>query len=488
VTDQWTPSGPLTPPDDWGSTCGCAPGGGPSSADNVVITGSPGAITSAPGGKPLWSLVLNDGTPAADFRIDRYSDAGLLVDSPMGISRATGVVTFNDPVMLDGDPLEPLEAATKAYVDANAGGIPDAPNDGTSYVRNSAAWAPFGGPYLPLAGGTVVNLSVASVLTVLGSNSVVLNAVLGGQQRGILAQTNGVNRWQMILADGTAETGSNTGSNFTLNPISDGNIVLPTALAFNRATSLGTVAADPTAALGIATKQYVDAHGGGGVSVTVGATPPASPAVGALWWDTNGGQLYVWYNDGNSSQWVAASNSGAGPYLPLTGGALTGPLILSADPTAALGAVTKQYSDTKLPKLGVTDGSDASAGQIGEVISAVNTAGVAAPNGTPVNIASIPLTPGDWDVFADGYLQFSVSAAGNGGHVSISNLAATLPLVAALNQSRATYTGTILSACAAPRPCRVSLAAAATYYLVVQSSFASGTCTVTGAIWARRAR
>jgi hypothetical protein len=295
MTDQWVPSAPLTPLDEWGATCGCAPGGGPASADNVIITGSPGAITSVPAGLPLWSIVLNDGTPAADFRIDRYyanpgpntySDPATLFDSPLTISRATGVVSFHAPVMLEADPVQPLEAATKAYVDSVAGGLPDAPNDGTLYGRQSAAWTaayPATNPanyqtaaqvtaalagYLPLTGGNILgSLSVTSVLTVLGSNSMVLNALIAGQQRAILAQTNGANRWQMILADGTAESGSDSGSNFILYPISDTNSMKPAALAFNRATGLGTIAGDPTAALGIATKQYVDAHaGGGGIS------------------------------------------------------------------------------------------------------------------------------------------------------------------------------------------------------------------------------
>ena len=48
-----------------------------------------------------------------------------------------------------------------------------------------------------------------------------------------------------------------------------------------------------------------------GPPVTISATAPASPQVGALWWDSVGGQLYTFYNDGNSSQWVIAVNAGA---------------------------------------------------------------------------------------------------------------------------------------------------------------------------------
>ena len=38
--------------------------------------------------------------------------------------------------------------------------------------------------------------------------------------------------------------------------------------------------------------------------VIIGDTPPANPQAGWLWFDSVGAQLYLWYNDGNSSQWV----------------------------------------------------------------------------------------------------------------------------------------------------------------------------------------
>ena len=40
--------------------------------------------------------------------------------------------------------------------------------------------------------------------------------------------------------------------------------------------------------------------------------PPASPVNGQLWWETDSGDLYIWYNDGNSSQWVQISGPGLG--------------------------------------------------------------------------------------------------------------------------------------------------------------------------------
>lgn len=37
-----------------------------------------------------------------------------------------------------------------------------------------------------------------------------------------------------------------------------------------------------------------------------GAIAPTNPATGDSWWNTNDGTMYVYYNDGNSSQWVEA--------------------------------------------------------------------------------------------------------------------------------------------------------------------------------------
>lgn len=46
---------------------------------------------------------------------------------------------------------------------------------------------------------------------------------------------------------------------------------------------------------------------GAAISIVVGPTPPAFQA-GVLWWDNNSGQLFVAYDDGNSQQWVVATN------------------------------------------------------------------------------------------------------------------------------------------------------------------------------------
>lgn len=50
----------------------------------------------------------------------------------------------------------------------------------------------------------------------------------------------------------------------------------------------------------------------GGASITVSNAAPTSPSVGALWLNSDSGELFVWYWDGDSGQWIAPTGA-AGP-------------------------------------------------------------------------------------------------------------------------------------------------------------------------------
>ena len=65
---------------------------------------------------------------------------------------------------------------------------------------------------------------------------------------------------------------------------------------------------------------------------------PNDPVAGDIFADA--GARWQW----DGFKWTSLMTSG-GPFLPLSGGALTGPLVLAADPVAALHAATKQYVD-----------------------------------------------------------------------------------------------------------------------------------------------
>ena len=60
--------------------------------------------------------------------------------------------------------------------------------------------------------------------------------------------------------------------------------------------------------------------GGGGGGVTISSTAPASPSAGDLWWDSDDGEMYLYYDDGSSQQWVSA----AGPSVAVQSTAPTG--------------------------------------------------------------------------------------------------------------------------------------------------------------------
>jgi len=67
-----------------------------------------------------------------------------------------------------------------------------------------------------------------------------------------------------------------------------------------------------TVSSGIATVNITGGGGGGGASVTTSDTAPVSPSDGDLWYDSVGGRMYVYYDDGDTSQWVDAAPQGGG--------------------------------------------------------------------------------------------------------------------------------------------------------------------------------
>jgi hypothetical protein len=144
---------------------------------------------------------------------------------------------------------------------------------------------------------------------------------------------------------------------------------------------------------------------------------------------------------------------------------------------------------SRLAVAGTATNNNAAAGAIGEVISSVVTTGVTLTNTTDTAVTSISLTAGDWDVSGEIWL-----AAGTGGATSCQcamNTTAAMPANLSVATVRLLFSG------ATPvsntqsfslRTCRASLAVTTSYFLVINASFPSGTCTATGAIWARRAR
>jgi hypothetical protein len=210
------------------------------------------------------------------------------------------------------------------------------------------------------------------------------------------------------------------------------------------------------------TSQWVVANNtSSAATVTIGDNAPSSPQPGDMWFDSVGAQTYIWFTDANSSQWVIANNFSGGAYLPLAGGTMNGSVALK----------------------GVTDGSDAAAGQIGEYLSASLTSTSAAASNASKDIGSLALTAGDWDVY--GTLRMP-AIAGLQGYWGV---LATAPNGA--NAFASTYGGAANVSSASSGLTvsgRVSTAAPLSLYLNAGVGYSGSVPTLSGFLSARRVR
>ena len=106
--------------------------------------------------------------------------------------------------------------------------------------------------------------------------------------------------------------------------------VLKTFVYYNDGSANQWVQSNPTGSGG---------GGSAGASVTASDTAPSSPSAGDLWYKSDTNALYVYYNDGDSSQWVGVSGpAGAAGATGAAGAAATGygqvPIVYTEPPTS----------------------------------------------------------------------------------------------------------------------------------------------------------
>jgi hypothetical protein len=114
---------------------------------------------------------------------------------------------------------------------------------------------------------------------------------------------------------------------------------------------------------------------GGGAYI--GDTAPSTPQAGDLWWKSDEGQMYVYYNDGTDLFWVVANAfSGGNAYLPVAGGTVNGnttiAALLTANSVAVVGNSTIGGNETVTGKLTAL-GNSASLGALVNNISETAT-------------------------------------------------------------------------------------------------------------------
>jgi len=157
--------------------------------------------------------------------------------------------------------------AANNYAGVMANGV--ATNAAAAFARgNTSAQLAF---FRVAANGTNLDaVSNADTLTIRSSNNIVLIANSTNDSIQITQSPSGV----------TATTYGGTT-----------NVPVLTVDAFGRITSASNAAISAS----------------GGSSVAVSDTAPGSPTANSLWWSSSVGRLFIYYNDGNSSQWVDAA-------------------------------------------------------------------------------------------------------------------------------------------------------------------------------------
>jgi hypothetical protein len=171
-------------------------------------------------------------------------------------------------------------------------GVAEAPLDGTTYGRLNAQWTALSGVYAPLVSPIFTGDPQAPTpATADNDTSVATTAFVKAQGYGTGTLT-GVTAGAGITVTGAAPspTVAITNSITAGGPVGSGTAI--PVITWNAQGQLTTVS---SATVSIPPGTYV------------GDTPPASPTDNQLWWKSDTGILYIYYNDGNSSQWVPAT-------------------------------------------------------------------------------------------------------------------------------------------------------------------------------------
>src|SRR6266446_9148419 len=143
--------------------------------------------------------------------------------------------------------------------------------------------------------------------------------------------------------------------------------------------------------------------------------------------------------------------------------------------------------------VGTSTNDNAAAGSIGEYVEAQLASGsaISLTTATPINLTSISLTAGDWDVWCVGNFVFATTTSYTQLVASISTTSATLgtlPFAVGFMSSAANVPGSGATISVLAGPIRVSLASTTTHYCVLSQAFSVSTLTGWGGIRARRIR
>jgi hypothetical protein len=139
---------------------------------------------------------------------------------------------------------------------------------------------------------------------------------------------------------------------------------------------------------------------------------------------------------------------------------------------------------------GVTDGVDAAAGDVGQVISVaipLSGATITLTTATPANILTIPLTPGDWLVSAIANFAFA-SATNTGIAAGLSSASAILPVDGSEGNSGVRFTTTTFLDSITLNQKHFNVSVNTNVYVVASATFSAGAVDGYGYALAHRIR
>lgn len=226
---------------------------------------------------------------------------------------------------------------------------------------------------------------------------------------------------------------------------------------------------------------------GSSASPTAFAMPSCSTTSSALNWTSGSG-----FGCNTAVNATTLGGVAAASYALLASPSLTG---TPTAPTAAVGTNTTQIATTAFvsssptintPTInGVTNGSSAPAGAVGELLSATTT-GTSITANTPANATSKLLSAGDWNVQCTNQFVSAGTTTSTAYWTSVSTTSAALSgsfsSTALLNVPTVTgVTETQVSPIVS-----INVSSPTTVYCVAQASFGTSTMTVNGSLFARR--
>jgi plastocyanin len=178
-------------------------------------------------------------------------------------------------------------------------------------------------------------------------------------------------------------------------------------------SNISTAALDKNIDLGTGTitaSQFI----GAGIGAVLGDTPPVAPVAqsGTLWFNTSTGKLYIYYNDGNSLQWVQ-------PMTPSVGGGAGGGGTSNLDgltdvtiTTPTAGQVLKYNGSSWTNDVDATSGGGGGSGGTVTSVSVTSANGFAGTVATASSTPVITITTSITGLLKGGSSAISAAVAG----------------------------------------------------------------------------